>query len=303
MHDFRIKFLSKEIQEVLNSLVGLAQNLHNGINRGFCFVCNLQFKQVNNNNPFIFIVVTNYLNESDDTLKFCCLKCWQNSRGHMDIVELYPTLKLYDVKKLMYNNVLRKFLFNFRDTNTVLYKKYAINDTLDDVLKQVFREKNHHDEIQMVRLIRNENDFVAEENIAQLRIEYGTRYTFDRPLLINGQLINSVNNHCKLNKYYLEVFYKSYEPYSPFMVCFNIDPQKECVYCEGKILKNTGHPIFNCSHCGLTNPNYFIKKHTMMIPFWTHTYDYNKVYWKSLKHKGMLKCDLMVYGVDTRRNI
>ncbi|AAK70803.1 ORF143 ME53 [Cydia pomonella granulovirus] len=303
MQDFRTQFLSKETEEVMFALVGLAQKLHSGLDTTPCYACNQQFKHIKNTNPFIFVVIKNYLNEMDDTLKYCCLKCWQHSRGVMDIIELYPTLKLCDVKKLMYNGVLRKFFFNFVDNTTVLYKKYAIVDSVDSVLEQMLQEKRYNDEIQMVRLVRNNNEFVAEESVAHLRMEYGRQHNFDRPLQLNAQLIAAVNKHCQLAKYHLEVYYKEYEKYSPFVVCYNVKEDKECVYCEGKIMPDTGHPVFSCSVCGPTNPNYFTKRHTMMFPFWTYSYDYNKVYWKTLKRKGLLRCDVMLYGVDARRSV
>nr|AIU36926.1 ORF143 me53 [Cydia pomonella granulovirus] len=200
MQDFRTQFLSKETEEVMFALVGLAQKLHSGLDTTPCYACNQQFKHIKNTNPFIFVVIKNYLNEMDDTLKYCCLKCWQHSRGVMDIIELYPTLKLCDVKKLMYNGVLRKFFFNFVDNTTVLYKKYAIVDSVDSVLEQMLQEKRYNDEIQMVRLVRNNNEFVAEESVAHLRMEYGRQHNFDRPLQLNAQLIAAVNKHCQLDQ-------------------------------------------------------------------------------------------------------
>ncbi|QOD40091.1 me53 [Matsumuraeses phaseoli granulovirus] len=300
MTDMRVQYMSKETQEVVNGLVGVAQKLIYGLDPTPCFVCKRSFREINKHNPFIFIVLKLFFDIKNDVLNFACLHCCQQGTKLMDVIELYPTLKLHDVKKLMYYGALKKFVFNFVDTKTVLYKKIAVTHNLDSVLDQVMNEKANNEEIDTLRLVR-ENSIVAEDALMSLRVDYGKEYNFDQPLAFNGKLINAVNQHCAITKYHVEVYYKQYTKYSPFMVNYNRPNCDECIYCANKVNAETNHPVLHCSICGPTNPNYFGLTLKMMVPFWKGQYNYNKVYWKTLKHKGVVMCNLMLYAEDTRR--
>nr|AGS18874.1 ME53-like protein [Pieris rapae granulovirus] len=302
MQDIRVQFLTKETQEVINAMVGEAQKLILGINTTSCFKCNDSFKETKKHTSFIFIVVFDYLNLQDEILKFCCLKCCKNNEGMMDVIELYPTLSLHSVKKLMYFNVIKKFFFNFLDTDVLLYKKYVVVEDVESVIQQIFNDKEHNHEIQKLCLKRNNDELVTEDNVDTMRVDYGARYNFDKPLALNAKMACVVNQHCKIVTYYVEVYYKEYEKYRPFIVYYNQNNCKECCYCTNKICPETGHPVFYCSVCGPTDPNYFSKQHKMMFPFWRHKYNYDKVYWKTMKQKGLVQGNIMLYGVDTRRN-
>ncbi|AAC69543.1 DNA synthesis regulator [Choristoneura fumiferana granulovirus] len=261
MIDLRTQFLSKEIQEVINALIGIAQKLIHGLDNAVCFNCKTIFKQnkTSKKTNFIFIVITDYRNVDDEVFKFCCLKCCKTSDNVMDVIELYPTLSLHSVKKLMYSGVIKKFFFKFNDSTIVQYKKYVIVESSNSVLQQILGDKKYNEEIIKIRIVRNETEIVAEDNINSLRVDYGEKYNFDSPLMLNKKVLEDVNNRCKTDRYYLEVYYKEYEKYAPFAINYNRLYQNECLYCVNKICAETGNPIFDCSICGPTNPNYFLK--------------------------------------------
>ncbi|AAM70328.1 ME53 [Phthorimaea operculella granulovirus] len=294
MQDVRVLFLSKELRDVINYMVGLSQQLLAGLKKTPCYYCRESFK---NYHPFIFIVLKDLVNIKNDTLKLCCLKCCRRNSAVMDVIELYPTLKLHDVKKLMYYGVIKKFFFDFVDTTKLFYKKYAMIDGFD--LGRVFEEKSDNVEIQQWKMVCDDR-VVAEDSVHSLRVEYGREFCFDTPLEVNSKLMTAIKHHSNMAKYYLEVYYKEYEPYKPFMVTFNQDNRSECAYCVGKVYSEKAHPILYCSLCGPTNPNYFSRCFKMMLPFWTGKYDYNKIYWRISK-KHQVSCSLMLYAVDTRR--
>lgn len=305
--DLRLSFLCKETQEVFNSLAHTTTQLLCGLDETTrCFTCNESFKcctttkQVSAAKVFIFIVLVDYLKIDSDVLHFCCLKCHNKLNNVFEVLELYPTLSLHTVKKLMYYNVLKKFHFNFCESKNVLYKKYVVVDTLDDVLCQVLNEKQDNHEILKINLMCN-NIVVAQDTIDTMRLDFNERYNFDCMLALNKKLINVVNTHCKLSKYTIEMYYKEYDTYHPFKVFYNTNNNNECEYCATKLCHATGHPIFYCSVCGQTDPNYYTRNHTMMLPFWRDKFDYNKIYWKTMKKKGALRATLMLYSVDTRR--
>ncbi|AEB00411.1 me53 [Clostera anachoreta granulovirus] len=307
-NDVRAKFITRETQEVFNEMVGMAQRLITGMDRTQCYKCKGSFRENDRKKlqrsvtTYIFIVISDYLNLNDETFKLCCLRCCKKDAGMMDVIELYPTLTLHSVKKLMYFNVVKKFFFNFVDTDVVLYKKYVVVDSLKSIVDQIINEKMDNDEIQRVRVIRNDVELVAEDCVFQLRVDYGSHYNFDRLPAINNKLIVNVDSRCKMDRYHVEVYYKRYEEYAPFSVYYNRNDSKECAYCANKVCPDTGHVVFYCGLCGPTDVNYFVKRRKMMFPFWKYKYNYNKVYWKTKRLKGLTQCSVMLYGVDTRRS-
>lgn len=313
--DIRLKFLAKETEEVINSVVGLIQRLLLGSDHTCCAWCKTSFKHTKTtiaHTRFIFVVVTDYHNVADETLKFCCLRCVRHQNNVMDVIEVYPTLKLHTVKKLMYFNMIQKLFFNFQDTQVVHYKKYVVVDSLETVLKQVLTNKELNDEILRLRLIKEEtNEIVAENTIDDLRVEFGNasnsfspKHMFDTPFAFNKQLISAVNSVCHDVKYYVEVYYKQYKKFAPFVVYYNRSYQTECLHCVNKIDTNTGHPIMYCSVCGPTNPNYFRKQKSMMVPFWLVDYNHKKIYWKwCAARKKFPPANIMLYSVNTKREL
>ncbi|APO14007.1 ME53 [Plodia interpunctella granulovirus] len=298
MKDIRIGFLSKETERVINYTIGLASKLRDSHNDSTCDGCKTPFATIKLHNPFIFLIIKDFFNLHEDDVKFCCLKCCHSKTRMLEVVELYPSLKLIDIKKLMYYHIFKKFVFNFDDCGKTKYKKYAVVDNLEKVLKQMLDEKCVDEEITTVHLKCDER-VVAEDDIHSMRIEYGKEYVFDRPPAINAQLIQSVNKHCVLAKYYLEVYYKKYDAFSPFSVSYNSEHETECSLCENKINKNSGHPIFYCSVCGITPSNYYAKRR--FAPFWLETkYDHKKLYWAKAK-KRKIAANLLLYGVDIRK--
>nr|ARX71989.1 me53 [Erinnyis ello granulovirus] len=314
--DLRINFLSKETKEVINSVVGITQRLLLGSDDTCCAFCTSSFKHTTNtvtHTKFIFLVVVNYHTIADDTLKFCCLQCTRKQFGVMDVIELHPTVKLHSIKKLMYFNLIRKLLFYFKDTQVVHYKKYVVINSLDDVLQQVVSSKEDHHEILRLRLVKEENNEIVAENIVDdMKIVYGNvnnkfmpQYRFDAPLSFNKQLITTVNNECQRVKYYMEVFYKEYEKFTPFVVYYDKGVEQECLHCVNKIDEKSGHPVMYCSVCGPTNPNYFSKHKTMIKPFWRDTnYDHKKLYWKwCAARKKFKEANLMLYAYNAKRDV
>ncbi|UXX41931.1 me-53 [Psilogramma increta granulovirus] len=310
--DIRVKFLAKETEEVINSLVGLTQRLLLGSNNTCCAWCKTSLKLDKTtiaHTKYIFVVVTDYHNVADETLKFCCLRCVRHQNNVMDVMELYPTLSLHTVKKLMYFNIIKKLFFNFKDSQVIHYKKYVIVDSLNEVLQQVLVNKNLNDEILRLRLVNNEtNEIVSENTIDDLRIEFGNatnnftpKHRFDTPFMLNDKyLIHTVNNNN--NKFYIEVYYKEYSKFAPFVVYYDTGYQNECLHCVNKIDVNSGHPIMYCGICGPTNPNYFRKRNAMMVPFWRADYDHKKVYWKwCATRKKIPATNIMLYSVNTKR--
>ncbi|AKN80765.1 ME53 [Diatraea saccharalis granulovirus] len=290
-NDIRLQFINKETKEVLSSIVGLTQRLNSGVDSTPCFACQKPFK----NDPFIFIVLKNYMNLDDDTIKFCCLSCCQSGEENMDTIEIYPTLRLHDVKKLMYFRVIKKFIFDFVDSSKLMYKRYDVGEEegMEGVLRRVFNEKKDNIEIQSLCLMCD-NRIVAEDSAQSMRIDYGREYNFEQPLSITANLARAINKHCTIARYSLEVYYKEYNDYSPFVVYYNRDVNVDCTYCANKIVD--GYPVFYCSDCGPTNPNYF--RYKLILPFWKETYDYKKIYWKVIKKdkKGLGNCNLMLYA-------
>ncbi|UYE99057.1 MAG: Early 53 kDa protein [Betabaculovirus sp.] len=313
--DIRIKFLAKETEEVINSVVGIIQRLLLGTDNTCCAWCKTSFKHTKTtiaHTRFIFVVVVDYHNVADETLKFCCLRCVRHQNNVMDVMELYPTLKLHTVKKLMYFNMIKKLFFNFKDTQVVHYKKYVVVDSLDKVLQQVLTIKELNDEIIRLRLVREEtNEIIAENTIDDLRIEFGNmannftpKHTFDTQFVFTKQLMDTVNSVYNDIKYFIEVYYKQYDKFAPFVVYYDRCYQTECLHCVNKIDASTNHPIMYCSVCGPTNPNYFRKNHSMMVPFWRNDYNHKKVYWKwCAAKKKFPAANIMLYSVNTKREI
>lgn len=292
MFDLR-NCLTRETREVLDGVVKLSRDAR-------CFSCGAVLGGAAN--PFTFIVIKDYLCKKDDTLKFSCLKCCRTESQLMDVIEVYPTLRVHDVKKLMYYRLLKRFMFDFVDGGTVLCKRYAVTDGLQETLIRMFGKKRDNEEVHTLRLLRG-SSAVAELSIHALRVDYGRQFNLDKPSPFTKKLAQDVRRECAREPYVLEVFHREYEEYSPFVVYYNRGNNNECVYCAGKVCPRTGHPVFHCSLCGPTDPNYFTARATMMLPFWNGKYDYNKIYWKTMKRKGLSMCMLMLYGVDTRREI
>ncbi|AAP85756.1 me53 [Adoxophyes orana granulovirus] len=303
MQDVRVQFLCKEKKEVITFLSVLLKNILNGIESINCHNCNASFKRLKESQYiFIFAIVNDYNDTTDDVLKFCCLKCCKIEKNNlMEVIELYPTLTLQNVNKLMYYGMLKKFMFDFHDSDQVSYKKYVISSSLSAVLDQMFLEKQNNEEIIRLSLRRN-NQIVAEDFLHDLRVDYCDKYNFEKDLSINKEFVEAVDAHCNLNVYHLDVYYKTYNLYSPFVVQFNRNNLNECAYCVNKINKETNHPILHCSLCGATDPNYFIRNRRMMIPFWRADYNYNLVYWRLIKNKN-LPCSLMMYAVDVKVDV
>lgn len=301
MKDNRVLFLSRETREVINFLAGLALSLLEGASaHDFpCFNCSRSFKNIarKTKNPFIFVVIKNWLSVEEEDVKFCCLRCCRDL-DMMDVVEIHPSLSLLNTKKLMYNNILKKFVFNFKDAGRKKFKKHSITTSVEEVLGRVLRDKADNEEIEALELWKD-TSLLARDVVYDLRVDYGTDFNFDAPLSLNPALAAHVDQNLESNQYYIEVHYKLFENYQPFTVYFNRSTVYECSSCRGKIFDRI--PIFYCSKCGFTDPNYWTKHKTMMIPFWQGNYDYNKIYWKTLNLPNKEVVNLMLYSVDTTR--
>jgi Baculoviridae ME53 len=302
--DMRVQFLARETREVLNFVIDLALNisknnttlLNYNIN---CCECKLNFKHIYTTTlvPYIFIAIKNWLLLETDDVQFCCLLCSQQMRV-MDLIEIYPTITLHNVRKLMYNNILKKFVFNFVDSGNVNCKRYIVTENLAHTLEVALKEKRENEEIEKMVLLKNSVK-VAEDLVTDLRVDYGKYYLFSRKLVLNKQLVNSVTD-VKSTSFVLEVFYKQFEDYQPFMVYFNKCTVHECEWCCGKLWRNNV-PVLFCSICGFTDPQYWYKKKLMMVPFWRSKYNYEKTYWKIVKKSKTHPVTLMLYNVDVSR--
>jgi hypothetical protein len=303
--------LSRETREVLNFLVGLAINLTTGgasvLNcNPPCFKCHRSFKEIvdKTRNPYVFMVIKNWLSVEEEDVKFCCLDCCRGI-DMMDVVEIHPTLSLLNVKKLMYNRVLKKFVFDFKDTSSKRFKKYAIvsGSSVEEVLRQVFDAKLDNEEIEVMELWEG-NRVVARDVVYDMRVDNGTDFNFDAPLSMTPALITQVNKHLNSGHYYIETHYRVFERYQPFTVYFNRSTLYDCAFCQGKMYEDKT-PILSCSRCGFTDPDYWRKNKTMMVPFWKGNYDYNKIFWKTLKTNNRKHPDttvnLMLYNTNVAR--
>lgn len=304
--DPRVRFLSRETREVIAFLVRLVHNLFEGetgtLNTVIpCFGCLRYFKEIKSRDQHVFVVIKDWFKVGEDDLRLCCLSCCRKEGDVMDVVEIYPSLTLFSVRKLMYSDVLRKFVFKFRDSSVRRWRKYAVVGSVAQTVEQAFADKADNDEIEIMRLGTAERA-VAEDSAHDLRLDYGRHYNFDRPLGLNPRLVSEVDRHSPLACYYLEVCYRVYDEYAPFEVYFNRTYPYECCFCEGKITAK-GEPVLFCSRCGSTDPSYWRKRvRMMMVPFWDGRYDYNKIYWSTEKRKG-ITANLMLYAADTRRHI
>lgn len=285
--DKRVQFLSRETREVLQFMVNFAKNCIEGTPNQLqycakCGWCNRIFAKIMREtaSPYMFIAIESYDEDDETSIKFCCLSCRFQAKV-IDLIEIYPTLTLLNVKKLMYNNVLKKFLFPFTNSNKKLYKKFNVTDGgggVERVLQEVVDEKLENEEIEKVALIVDDK-IMLEEEIFDLRVDWCKFYNFNSPTKFRNVVLPASSR-----RVYLEVFYRVYEVYQPFYVYFNRDESVECKYCKKKLYKNK--LILFCSRCGFTDPRYWCR-----LSF--GQYDYRKTQWKN---RGRVK--IMLYDVS-----
>nr|ANY57639.1 PlxyGVORF119 protein [Plutella xylostella granulovirus]QKV50043.1 ORF118 protein [Plutella xylostella granulovirus]QKV50161.1 ORF118 protein [Plutella xylostella granulovirus] len=303
MCDRRVMFMSRETREVLNFTIDLATNMIKGsvtvLNCNFtCFKCFRHFNSIVEKTGirYIFIVIKDWLKVEEDYVKFCCLEC-KTGLKLMDLVEIYPTVTLINVKKLMYNNVFKKFVFNFNDLGKKKYKRYSVNRDLGEALKDIVRDKDDDSEIENITLV-DSNGVVAHDRLMDMRVDFSKDdkiyYNFDTFVSLNKRLISMVNAEIQKGKkdYVLEVNYRLFEEYQPFLVCFNKQNLFECKACKGKLHDNV--PVLFCNKCGVTDPNYWSRSKKHMTPFWRGSYNYKKSYWKTVDKKHNV--NLMLYN-------
>ncbi|QBQ01684.1 me53 [Hyphantria cunea granulovirus] len=302
--DIRVQFLARETREVLNFVIDLALNIANNnktlLNYNInCCECKLNFKHIYTTTlvPYIFVPIKNWLLLETEDIQFCCLMCSQQMRV-MDLIEIYPTITLHNLRKLMYNKILKIFVFNFVNSEIVHCKRYIITESLEHTLDVALREKSEKEEIEKIVLLNNSVK-IAQDTVTDLRVDYGKYYLFSRKLAFNRQLVDSIVK--PTTTFVLEVYYKEFKDYQPFMVYFNKCTVHECEWCRGKLWHNTV-PILFCSQCGFTDPQYWFKKKIMMVPFWKGNYNYAKTYWKIVKKSKTHPVTLMLYDVNVSRD-
>ncbi|AAS82607.1 ORF131 [Agrotis segetum granulovirus] len=305
MEDRRVMFLANETKEVINFLITLTNTMiQGGLNvlkfTPPCFKCKKSFKEifVKTKSPYIFVVIKNWLSVEEEDVKFCCLDCCRELKM-MDVVEISPTLSLHNIKKLMYNNLLKKFVFDFKESGEKKFRKHALvgGTSIAQVLKDIVEEKDSNEEIEVMELWRGRQAVVARDVIYDLRVDNGTEYNFDTPLSLSPTLISEIDKRLENDYYFIEVHYRVFEKYQPFTVYFNHFTIYECGHCRGKIHNHL--PILSCSTCGFTDPNYWRRNKNMrIVPFWKEKYNYNKVFWKTVFKGKYHNVNLMLYNTN-----
>lgn len=320
-NDVRSKFLSNETRQVMTFLL----NYVNFVRQGsavtptpledastVCFNCRLRFDK----KSYIFVVLQDFVKEVN-YFRICCLRC-RNSLSMYDFVELFPTLSLNSVRKLVSCGVLKKLVFDFDNTNQPKYKSFCIKSSVEECLNEILEYKHVDKEINTIEIVYD-NRLIGAQTVDDLRVDHNT-YNFDKPLVFTKKFMHDINQHLD-DKYSLNVYYTQ-KKYKPFVVFYYKPVTLECVFCANKVLK-TGQPILTCSACGFTSPDYWSKRaHYYRVrfkyvekdivemkknklknpqarePFWRQTFESDKLFWTTDKQKGTTKVSLLCYNSD-----
>ncbi|AJK91806.1 me53 [Spodoptera frugiperda granulovirus] len=294
--DKRARFLSQELRHALMFMVDFARlSVHGHPNvlmfTPVCHGCGKTFHDIykQSHNSYMFMVIKSWLdNNNNNNIKFSCLAC---KRAPVeDVIELYPSFSLANLKKLLYNGTLKKFVFSFRSPSKKRCCRVGVELTeLARVLEDVVASKGANEEIESVSLCEaSSGAVVARDCVYHLRVDWGSELTFSEPSQFTRDLLNKSGG----GEYYLEVISRDYEEFQPFYVYFHHGSVASCNACANKVVvknKKT-YPVLFCGKCGFTDPSYWTGD---VYPFWLDRYDYKRTYWKC--HK---KINLMLYDVD-----
>lgn len=297
--DKRSRFLSQELRHALMFMADFARLSVQGhpnvlMFTPVCHGCGKTFHDIykQSHNSYMFLVVKSWLENDTDRVKFSCLSC---KRAPVDdVIELYPSFSLSNLKKLLYNGTLKKFVFPFRQPSKKRCRRVGVNLTeLGDVLEDVIASKSVDEEIESVSLCEaSSGTIVARDCVYHLRVDWGSELTFSEPSQFTRDLLN--RTAAAAEEYYLEVISRVYEEFQPFYVYFHHGTVVSCNACVNKVVvvqKKKTYPVLFCGKCGFTDPLYWTT--TTVYPFWLDRYDYKRAYWKC--HR---KINLMLYDVD-----
>ncbi|ACH69532.1 me53 [Trichoplusia ni granulovirus LBIV-12] len=296
--DKRGQFLSQELRHALMFVVDFAKNSVNGHSNTLrftptCNKCGKTFNQIylDTHNPYMFMVIKSWLEMDVDKVKFSCLQCKNDPVE--DIIELYPSFSLANLKKLMYNGTLKRFVFSFVKPGKKKCRRVGLQPAdLPTVLNDMVESKSPCEEIESVTLCSANNDeVIARDDIYYLRVDWGSDITHSVPSQFSRHLLN------KTGDYYLEIISREYKEFQPFYVFFHHGNNTSCVACVNKLCltqkKKRLVPVLFCNNCGFTDPSYWSSTTPNVYPFWLDNYDYKRTYWKCRK-----KVNLMLYDVD-----
>ncbi|AQQ80418.1 ME53 [Betabaculovirus altermyunipunctae] len=294
--DKRAKFLSRELSHALMFMAEFARNAVLGhanllLFTPSCHKCGKTFNKiyVESDVPYMFMVVKSWLEADVDRVRFSCLSCKHDPVE--DVIELYPSFSLANLKKLMYSGTLKRFAFGFRQPSKKRCQRVGVDaEQVSRALDELVAAKSDRTEIESVTL-RDANDdddkAVAQDSVYHLRVDWGSDISFGVPSQFTHQLSARTGPH------YLEVITREYEEFQPFYVFFPHRLDTQCGACAKKVCvvkkQKKVSPVLFCEKCGFTSPNYWVG----VYPFWLDRYDFRRTYWKL--HK---KVNLMLYDVD-----
>ncbi|AKR17478.1 ME53 [Mocis latipes granulovirus] len=294
--DKRGEFLSQETRHALMFMAEFAKNAVHGHTNLLrftptCNKCGQTFDRIysNTHNSYMFMVIKSWLDTDVNRVKFCCLAC--KNEPVEDVIELYPSFSLANLKKLMYGGVLKRFVFPFVQPSKKKCRRIglALSD-LPSVLDDLIKSKSVCEEIESVCLFSaTDNEIIARDDVYHLRVDWGCDVAFSVPTQFTRQLLLNKND----GDYYLEIMSRVFEEFQPFYVFFHHNNDTSCSACVNKLCltKKRLTPVLFCDNCGFTDPVYWVSKN--VYPFWLHTYDYKRTYWKCRK-----KVNLMLYDID-----
>nr|AAK82355.1 ME-53 [Epinotia aporema granulovirus] len=280
-----------------------------------CFNCRLRFDK----KSYIFVVLQDFVKDVN-CFRICCLGC-RNSLPMYDFVELYPTLSLNSVRKLVSCGVLKKLVFDFDTTNQPQYKRFSIKSSVEECLNEIMEFKHVDKEINTIEIVYDNNKLIGAQTVDDMRVDHNT-FNFDKPLVFTKKFMHDINQHLDNDKKFSLNVYYTQKKYMPFVVFYYKPVTLECVFCANKLLK-TGQPILTCSACGFTSPDYWakranyyrarfkyvekdvdeMKKRKAKNPqsreaFWHQPFESDKLFWTTDKQKGTTKVSLLCYNSD-----
>lgn len=295
--DKRTLFLSQELRHALMFVAEFARDAVNGVPNvlrftPMCHVCEKSFNSIykNSHSPYMFMVIKSWLEEDVDCVKFTCLACKRYPA--QDVIQLYPSFSLVNLKKLMYNGTLKKFVFPFKQPSKKKCRRIGVEMAdLALILTEVVNAKLGNEEFESISLYETEGEvLVASDSLYHLRVDWGSNLTFSVPSQFSRELTSKAGAH------YLEIISREYEEYQPFYVYFHHSlEQKTCKACKNKVCavsKKKASPVLFCENCGFTDPKYWSSSQEI-YPFWLDRYNCKRAYWKCRK-----KVNVMLYDVD-----
>lgn len=279
MTDPRVRFLAKETLEALRHMVQFADAVRRGVPSAWsrqplvCCSCNTSFQHLNEvaYKPYVFVAIRDWSsmqNNSTRPLTLCCLDCRLHLKL-MDLVEIYPTLRLSSLYKLMYNGVIRRCCaFPFNPPSIKRCTRTTVQTSAMATLERVLNAKRDEEEIESVALYSGQC-VLSFDTCKDLRIDFGqqnqTFTNFSAPFQLKRAALASNGS--------LEVVYRVHERFQPFALSLPLNHDVECDRCVSKVYKGKAAIVY-CSRCGYTSNTVWFAT--------DDEYDHERLHWVSV---------------------